>query len=96
MIYCLRSTEEVGVDSTYHLSTCLRPIYIADARQALEVFLGAVDGIHCESLIVWVLLRGTVILQEEVKSYIRLEGTINLLASLSFTSWGRSLYSNSF
>lgn len=57
MIYCLGSAEEVTlVKFTYHLSTCLRPIYIADTRQTLEVFLGAVDGVHCV-LLVWGSLR---------------------------------------
>lgn len=77
-----------GLASTYHLSTCLRPIYIADTRQTLEIFLGAVDGVHCV-LLVW----GTVILQIELRFQIR-RVILHLLASLSLTTWGRSLYSN--
>lgn len=94
MIYCLRLSEEVKVvevNSTYHLSTCLRPIYIADARQALKVFLGAVDGIHCGSLYSIVCVGSSYTwysysLQIEKRSYIWLEETINLLASLSLTT----------
>lgn len=40
------------IDYTNHLPTCLRSIYIADAGQALEVLLGAVDCVHL-GLVIW-------------------------------------------